>query len=161
LNPLLLNGDKSVLGRSFDPEGITFGPDGQLFISDEYGPSVYEFALVDVAPEQTEARFVRAFTIPANLIPKAGTTLDFVDGRPTITSGRQDNRGFEGLPITPDGTTLYAILQAPLVDEGASNDGRRSRNLRIVAFDVVSGLSVAQYIYQLEPIADINARIPG
>lgn len=33
--------------------------------------------------------------------------------------------------------------------------------LRIVEFDTATGLSTAQYIYSLESLADINARIPG
>src|SRR5262245_33031376 len=43
LNPGALNGDNSVLGNSFDPEGLVVGQAGHLFVSDEYGPSVYEF----------------------------------------------------------------------------------------------------------------------
>jgi hypothetical protein len=153
LNPLLLSGSSANLGLSLDPEGLVVRSNGNLLISDEYGPSVYEFA-----PDGT---FIRAFTTPSNLTPRRGATPNFVDGRPTITSGRQDNRGFEGLSITPDGSTLFAVLQDPLVNEGVSNDGRRSQNVRIVAFDVASGLSTGQYVYQLESIADINARIPG
>ena len=153
LNPSLLNGDSSVLGRSFDPEGFVRLANGHFLVSDEYGPSVYEF---DAAGNQ-----LRAFTTPANLVPKAGGTTDYVSGRPTITSGRQDNRGFEGLTVSADGTKAYAIMQDPLVNEGASNDGRRSRNLRIVEFDVASGTSTKQFIYQLESVSDINGRIPG
>jgi hypothetical protein len=153
LNPKLLNGDSSILGLSFDPEGLAIAPNGNFYISDEYGPSVYEF--------KPNGAFVRAFTTPANLIPKAGNTPNYLDGRPTITAGRQDNRGFEGLTMSPDGSKLYAMLQDPLVNEGASNDGRRSQNLRLVEFDTKTGESTAQYVYQLESLADINNRIPG
>ena len=52
-------------------------------------------------------------------------------------------------------------MQDPLVDEGDQKDGRRSRNVRIVAFDVRSGQSVAQYVYQLEAIATLNAVNPA
>lgn len=161
LNPGLLNNDRSVLGRSFDPEGITLGPKGELFVSDEYGPSLYQFKLVQVGRGQTQARFVKALTIPANLLPMEGTKLNFVDGRGTLTSGRQDNRGFEGLTITPNGKLLYGCLQDPLVTEGENNDGRRSRNVRLVAWDIATGQPRAQYIYQLESLEDINARVPG
>ncbi len=155
LNPGLLNGDKSVLGRSFDPEGLVVGKTGILFVADEYGPSVYEF--------DRNGKFLRAFQTPANLLPReASNTLNFVDGRPTIVTGRQDNRGFEGIARTPDGNKLYAIMQDPLVNEGAQNDGRRSRNLRIVEFDVATGQPGKQFIYQLESVVDdINPRVPA
>ncbi|MBX9626157.1 MAG: esterase-like activity of phytase family protein [Gemmataceae bacterium] len=162
LNPGLLNGNKAVLGRSFDPEGIVKLSNGNLLVSDEYGPSAYEFKRVGLPNGEVEARFVRAYQTPANLLPKqADGTPNFVDGRPTITTGRQDNRGFEGLAISPDGRKVYAALQDPLVNEGASNDGRRSRNVRIVEFDTATGLPGKQFVYQLEALADINARVPN
>lgn len=157
-NPGLLNGNNGTLGRSFDPEGLAIRANGNFLVSDEYGPSVYEF--------DSQGRFIRAFETPANLIPKtADGTIDYVNGRPTITSGRQDNRGFEGLTLSNDGTKAFAILQDPLVNEGPVNggeaQGRRGRNLRIVEFDVATGQSTKQYAYTLESIADINNRIPG
>ena len=157
LNPVLLNGSAAVAGGSLDPEGLARLPNGNMLVSDEYGPSVIEFT--------PAGQFVRAFATPDNLVPRTSSgTTNYVDGRPTITSGRQDNRGFEGLTVSPDGTTAYAILQDPLVNEGrngANADGRYSRNVRIVAFDIASGQSTAQYIYQLENVADINGRIDG
>jgi hypothetical protein len=156
LNPQLLSGSVSTLGRSFDSEGIVRLPNGHFLVSDEYGPAVYEFG--------ANGTKLRAFTTPDNLIPRQGGTVNYVDGRPIITTGRQDNRGFEGLTVSKDGTKAYAILQDPLVDEGTDGgtpDGRRSRNLRIVEFDVATGLSTKQFIYQLEDRADINGRVPG
>ncbi len=157
LNPGLLNGNKSVLGLSLDPEGLVVTPNGNFFVADEYGPSVYEFGADGV--------LIRAFTTPANFVPKESSgTLNYVDGRPTITSGRQDNRGYEGLTLSPDGTKLYGLLQDPLVNEGtsgSSNDGRYSRNLRMVRFDVATGVSDAQYIYVLDDILSINNSLPA
>ncbi len=154
LNPRLApQGNASVLGLSYDPEGLVVLKNGNLLVADEYGPSVYEF--------DSEGNYIRAFTPPANIVPRdAGGNLNFVDGRPTIVTGRQDNRGYEGLTVSPDGKTAYAVLQDPLVNEGAP-DGRRSRNVRIVAYDVASGESTGQFIYQLESLADINARVPS
>lgn len=152
LNPTLLNGNTRELGLSLDPEGFAVGTNGNFYISDEYGPSVYEF--------NASGSFVRAFATPNNILPLASGTPNYVDGRPTITSGRQDNRGFEGLTLSPDGRKLYTVLQAPLVNEG-SPDGRSSQNLRIVEYDTVTGQNLAQYAYTLESLEDINARIPG
>lgn len=152
-NPALLNGNKSVLGLSHDPEGFARAANGNYYVSDEYGPSVYEYT--------ADGKLVREFKTPANILPKEPNgTPNFVDGRPTIATGRQDNRGYEGLGISPDGTKLFAMLQDALVNEG-DPDGRRSQNLRIVVYDVATGESSAQYIYQLESRTAINDRIPG
>ncbi len=156
LNSKLLNSDGSVLGLSQDPEGFVVGKNGNFFVSDEYGPSIYEFSPTGV--------FVRALTAPSNVIAKAnGTPYYAGDDNPATTTGRQSNRGYEGLAISPDGTKLYAMFQDPLQEEGSggSNPGRNSRNVRILRYDVATGLSDAQYIYQLEPISDINDRVPG
>lgn len=150
LNPLLLNGDAGKLGLSFDPEGLAIGRNGHFFVADEYGPSVYEFA--------PNGRFLRAFATPDNLLPRnAQGALDYVGDRKQVVSGRQDNRGFEGLTFNASGDKLYAVMQDPLVHEGSNHDGRRSRNVRIVEFDARSGRSRAQYVYQLESIAALNA----
>ena len=167
LNPLLLNGNKSVLGQSHDPEGVAVLPNGNLLVADEYGPAVREFT--------RSGALVRTFATPANLVPRqSNNTINYVDGRsnsgaaPAITSGRQDNRGYEGLTLSPDGTKAYAVMQDPLVNEGSDGDGsvldgegRRSRNVRIVEFDVATGQPGRQFIYQLDSIADINAGLPS
>ncbi|WP_013324422.1 PEP-CTERM sorting domain-containing protein [Gloeothece verrucosa] len=145
LNPQLLNGNPNTLGLSFDPEGFVVSRNGNFYVSDEYGPSVYEF--------NPNGSFIRALTIPGNILPRQA------DGTPNYMSavtGRQDNRGFEGLAISPDGSKLYGMLQDPLVNEG-NPEGRYSRNLRLVEFDTQTGESTRQFIYQLESIADINA----
>ncbi|BAY21903.1 5'-nucleotidase/2',3'-cyclic phosphodiesterase [Calothrix sp. NIES-2100] len=141
----------SLLAQSHDPEGFVVGANGNFFVSDEYGPSIYEF--------DPTGKFVRAFTPPSNVIPKLNGS-PYYAGDVTATTGRQDNRGYEGLAISPDGTKLFAVFQDPLQEEGTPN-GRSSRNVRIVRYDVATGQSDAQYIYQLESLSDINARIPG
>lgn len=154
LNPTLLSGSPAVLGNSFDPEGFAILPNGNFLVSDEYGPSVYEFG-----PNGLQTR---SYTPPSNIVPReADGDLNFTDGRPTITTGRQDNRGFEGLTISNDGTKAYAVLQDPLVNEGPQGDGRRGRNLRIVEYSTATGESTAQYVYQLDSLADINPEVPG
>ena len=166
-NPLLLNGSAAILGRSFDPEGLVIDPrTGNLLVSDEYGPSIYEFNRRGIV--------VGAFETPAELVPRPAGVLDYVAGRDAAASGlgRQDNRGFEGLAISPDGTRLFAMLQDPLINEGprndtldlTANDGWDGRMVRIVAFDNDSRSpryrqSVAQYVYLLEPQLAVRTRI--
>jgi len=161
LNPLALNGDVATLGRSFDPEGLVIHPrTGNLLVADEYGPSLYEF--------NRRGELIKVFETPANLVPKLNGNTNYITGRrtdPDVNTGRQDNRGFEGLAITPDGKTLLAVLQDPLFNEPSpNNNGRNGRNLRSVEFDndpasPTYGASIAQYAYQLEPQADVKQRI--
>jgi hypothetical protein len=128
----------SVLGRSLDPEGIVVRPNGNFIVSDEYGPSVYEFG--------RNGRLVRAFTTPANLIPRSGSGVPNFAGDTGNVAGKRTNRGFEGLAISPDGKFVYAMLQSAMLDEGAAS-GVYSR---IVKFDTATGLAVAQYAYRME-----------
>ncbi len=154
LNPQLLNGSVADLGRSLDPEGLARLPNGNFLVSDEYGPSVLEF--------RADGQFIRAFEVPSNLVPHDGKGgVDYVGGAGTIVTGRQDNRGFEGLTVSKDGKTAYAILQDPLVNEGRAPDGAAngvySRNTRIVEFDVATGKQTKQYVYQLAAVDELNA----
>ena len=66
--------------------------------------------------------------------------------------------------MTPDGKKLYAVLQDPLINEPPTNNGRDGRDLRIVVFDNDPNSqkyrkSIAQYAYQLELQAVVQARI--
>ncbi len=158
LNPQLLNGNSSVLGGSFDPEGLVINPlNGNLLVSDEYGPSLYEF--------DRNGRFLRSFETPSNLVPKVGSTVNYIADRDSdLSAGRQDNRGFEGLAVTPDGKKLYTVMQDPLINDGGGNNGRNGRNVRIVGFDndpasSTYGKSFAQYIYQIELQTEVAQRI--
>ncbi len=137
----------NVLGSSFDPEGLVVLPhNGHFLVSDEYGPSLYEF--------DRSGQFVRAFTMPDNVLPRAGTTLDYNATPPpgTLTSGREGNRGLEGLAISPDGSFAYAMLQNGTVQDGTVSGSTFTRGMytRILKFDTSTGNAVAQYAYRLE-----------
>lgn len=164
LNPRDLNGNTSVLGHSFDPEGLVVDPwTGHFYVADEYGPSLYEF--------DRKGRLIRLFDVPDNLIPFVGANVDYVATRDDgANGGRQDNRGYEGLAISPNGKTLYAVLQDPLIDEPPPNNGRNGRNVRIVVYDndrwsPTYGSSIKQLVYRLElqsaVAARINTALPG
>ena len=130
----------SVLGNAFDPEGIVINPKtGNLLVSDEYGPSLYEF--------DRTGQFIRAFTTPAGLIPRNATTnvANFA-GDTGNSAGKRTNRGFEGLAISADGAFVYAMLQSATLNEG----GGSGIYNRIVKFDVTTGTAVAQYAYAMD-----------
>src|SRR5262245_52102234 len=128
------------LGNAFDPEGFVVNPqNGHFLVSDEYGPSLYEFNRHGIR--------VRTFTIPANLLPRNAVTNtpNYADDTGN-TAGKRTNRGFEGLAISPDGAYVYAMLQSAMLDEGGSSGVCN----RIVKFDTQTGTAVAQYAYQME-----------
>ena len=118
-----------------DPEGIRVSRDGEsVYISDEYGPYLYEF-------DRRSGERVRAFRLPAELAVavKAPTGAAEIAGN---TAGRVANKGMEGLAISPDGRTLFGFVQSPLIEDGG--DGGRAN--RIVKVDIRSG-EVAQFAY--------------
>lgn len=130
----------STLGNAFDPEGIVVNPlNGNLLVSDEYGPSLYEF--------NRSGALVRTFTTPAGLVPH-----NSISGVPNYASdvgndaGKRTNRGFEGLAISPDGQYTYAMLQSAMLDEGGGNGTVN----RIVKFNNSTGLAEAQYAYEMK-----------
>ena len=117
-----------------DPESIRVSNDGlSVFISDEYGPHVYQF-------ERASGRRIRAFTLPAELAVKLSSPV----GQTEISgnkTGRVANKGMEGLAITPDGRTLVGAMQAPLEQD-------TNNVIRLVSIDIRSG-TVHEYAYQL------------
>lgn len=125
----------------FDPESVRVANNGRdVFISDEYGPYVYEF-------DRATGRRVRAFRLPANLavshLNSQGHT-EIADN----TSGRVANKGMEGLAITPDGKTLVGIMQKALIQDG----GKKGAYSRIVTIDIATG-ETHEYAY---PMIDLR-----
>jgi hypothetical protein len=129
----------NALGAALDPEGFVVHPTtGRFLVSDEYGPSLYEF--------NRDGTLNRVFATPANLIPRSAADVPNFASDAGNTQGKRTNRGFEGLAISPDGKYAYAMLQSAMLDEGAGN----GEYARIVKFDTETGQAVAQYAYHME-----------
>ncbi|WP_199873245.1 esterase-like activity of phytase family protein [Ideonella sp. A 288] len=128
------------LGLALDPEGIAVHPEtGHLLVSDEYGPSLLEF--------NRHGQLVRRYPTPTNLLPRDAVTGAVNHASDAgNTAGKRTNRGFEGLAISPDGRTVYAMLQSAMLDEGAGNGTVN----RIVAFDTRTARPLVQYAYRME-----------
>ena len=122
-----------------DPESVRVSNDHRsVFISDEYGPYVRQF-------NRFTGALIRTYTLPANL----DVTLLSPQGATEIsgnTVGRVANKGMEGLALTPDGKTLYGIMQAPL--EQDASVPASSKLLRIVTIDVATG-ATKEFGYKL------------
>ncbi len=119
-----------------DPEGIRVSNDGQsVFISDEYGPYVYQF-------DRLTGERLNSFTLPGNLGVANLSAQGALDISSNTFSGRIANKGMEGLAISPDGTTLFGFMQSALAQDGG--DGARMN--RIVTIDIASG-ATHEYAY--------------
>ena len=133
------NSGNTANGR-LDPEGIRLSNDGMsVFISDEYGPYVYQF-------NRFKGTRIRSYALPA----KFYVSLQSPNGATEIssnTSGRTANKGMEGLAITPDGKTLVAMIQAPLIQD-AKQGGAAANLLRFVTIDITSG-TTHEFAYSL------------
>jgi hypothetical protein len=125
----------------FDTEGIRVSNDGRsVFISDEYGPYIYQF-------DRRTGMRVRSFRLPdsfyvQNLSPVGATEIS------GNTIGRTANKGMEGLAITPDGRTLVGIMQNALIQD-ANEKGPAANLLRIAVIDIESGRLKHEYGYLL------------
>jgi len=131
-----------------DSEGMRISNDGRsVFISDEYGPYVYQF-------DRLTGLRLRSFQFPP--CTSTSPSCFFVStlssmGATEIAGnsvGRVANKGMEGLAITPDGRTLVGIMQNALIQDAAEGKAQ-SKLLRIVTFDIASGRATHQYGYLL------------
>ena len=142
-------GSADPFDARFDPESIRVSNDGLfVYISDEYGPYVYEFI-------RATGERVRSFQLPAELYvaqPEPVGTACPATGpcsneQTDNSSGRVPNKGMEGLAITPDGKTLVGLLQAPTLQDVKENAS--SKLLRGVVIDIRSGRTIKEFAYLL------------
>lgn len=142
-----IQGPHPARNLRFDPEGIRADRRGRLFMSDEYGPSVYEFA--------PSGRRMKALEVPRRFVPvhPAATPAEEMARN---ASGRQTNAGLEGLAIVPDGTQLYAAMQRPLIqDSQPGKTGKRvGTNTRIIEFNLTSAGPPREFLYPLDDSAN-------
>src|SRR5262249_41645536 len=147
-----------------DPEGVTLANDGTFFVSDEYGPYIFNFDLfghlirrIPVPKKFTLDLFhPRATGHQTGDIDSAGNSLELYTQ--FNQTGRQANRGMEGLAITPDGRMLVGIMQNALLQDNAltfdPSTGLPSRtgvNNRVLTVDLKTGVT-HEYVYPLEAV---------
>lgn len=152
-----------------DNEGIVIAADGTFWLSDEYGPYVYHYA--------ADGELLGAIRPPEAFIPRRldsskNAVESFSANSPPIgkryklgspISGRQNNQGFEGLALAPDGRTLYVLLQSALVqDLDPANVKTTRRNTRLLAYDLGQPTPrlIHEYVVQLPLFQDQSTTKP-
>ena len=91
---------KDVWG--IDSEGLVVDAEGNFWIAEEGGPTIWKLNKNGVV--------VKRYTPYANLVGAEPQDVA-ID---TVFKYRKNNRGFEGLSITPNGK-IYAIIQSPVL----------------------------------------------
>ncbi|KAI1610226.1 3-phytase [Exophiala viscosa] len=149
---------------SLDSEGLVLAADGSFWISDEYGPYVYHFS--------PTGHLLSAIRPPPAYIPLRNGSDSFSADSPPIynpdeiiipasnPTGRDDNQGFEGLTASPDGKTLYVLLQSALDQDGGLKSANR-RNTRFLEYDISNPsnpIAKAEYAVQL-PFYSNNTKV--
>jgi len=126
-----------------DTEGLALAADGGFWIAEEYAPSLVLLT--------AEGRMVRRI-VPVGAVlgdadaPTAG--CEVVEGLPADCLRRADNRGFEGLARSPDGSRLFTMLQSPPEPEADATDDQKIL-VPLLVLDPGTGLPVAECHYRL------------
>ena len=124
----------------FDPEGLACHPDGHFWIAEEYVPSLAEVS--------AEGRVLRRL-VPAG-VTLPGATCEIQDSLPAHYTRRRDNRGFESLALSTDGTRLFSMLQSPPEADAAPGEPPIPQlDVPVLELDTRSGLPVAEYTDRL------------
>lgn len=144
VNGKLLPGDVN----GFDTETLARLPDGSFLIGEEYGPS-----LIEVAADGT----VTKRHVPAGLeTALKNDDVEVVGTLPALMAKRYLNRGIENVAVSPDGATLYVLMQSPL----ANPDGdayKKSANTRLWKIDRASGKVLGEFVYVMDDPTSFRA----
>ncbi|MBK9532033.1 MAG: esterase-like activity of phytase family protein [Chitinophagaceae bacterium] len=130
-----------------DPEAIRFNTKtGQLAWSSEGERIVRETDTVLTDPAvfmmNRRGKYIDEFILPGNLKMKVSE------------KGPRRNGVLEGMSFADNFKTLYVSAEEPLFEDGPSAGLTGNKAfIRIFKFDVAGRKSMAQYAYQLEPVA--------
>lgn len=127
--PVVLNPD--VWG--IDSEGIVEDNNGDLWLCDEYGASVWRI-------NKTTKQVIKRYTPFPTQAQDAAL--------PANIGKRRANRGFEGVAVAPNGR-VYTILQSP-ADNPTTATGNSSRLIRLVEINPANDV-IRQFAYELPP----------
>jgi hypothetical protein len=117
-----------------DPEGIRVSKDGKsVFITDEYGPYVYQF-------NRATGELIKAFQLPSYFAISQLNSVGSLEISGN-TVGRISNKGMEALAITPDGSMLVGMMQQNLIQD-------TKKYIRIITIDIATG-ATHEYAYLL------------
>jgi len=119
-----------------DSEGIAAGANGDLWIGEEYGPTIWR---VNGKNGKITVRYT----------PFGSSEREVAIDN--IMAKRRPNRGFEGIACTPNGK-IYALLQAPIYNPDKAS-GESSRLHRLLEIDPKTN-ATRMFVYEHEASTD-------
>jgi hypothetical protein len=138
----------SFAANTVDPEGMRFdAARNMLYWSNEGQRSSAGFQNPTVRAMNLDGSYSRDFSVPPRYNP-AGSNTGLTAG----DKGVYNNLAFESLAISTDGRTLYAATENALAQDSLPSTVSNGSRSRIVAFDIASGASAAEYIYDVAPV---------
>jgi hypothetical protein len=141
--------------NGLDTEGIVRLRDGSFWLIDEYSPSLVHVGSDGKIIDRFVPRDTQLATTVANS-PNNRVRKEL----PAILNFRRQNRGFEGIAISPDEKTLFLAVQSPL-EYPTRALGRASRNVRILRFDVASERVTGEFAYQMDEVCAFSGQPVG
>lgn len=153
---LPISGGVLVDRLTVDAEALVLLPDGSGYFGDEYGANIYRFN----AAKQIDG----VITPPPAVQPHLPVGQLKFSSEVSNVNGRRGNQGMEGIALSPDGKTLFGLLQsATIQDSGSGNQGRRQT--RLLAYDVSSTnlptAPTAEYVITLPVLNDTGSGAPN
>lgn len=126
---------------SLDPEGIALAPDGTVYITSEGDATRL------ISP------FVNQFSLNGEQIGELAIADRYL---PTVdnSSGIRNNLAFESATITPDGRYLYTATENALNQDGPAANLEQESVSRIIKYDLLTGQVVAEFVYEVDAVAD-------
>ncbi|MDB5413137.1 MAG: hypothetical protein JWR10_1472 [Rubritepida sp.] len=155
--PIVTEGSREryLTGQDFDLESIQPLADGSFYFGEEFGPYLIQADAQGRVTRLVETRLdgevLRSPDHPALSMPATPTA-----GTPFRV---RRSGGFEGLAQTPDGQTLWALLEQPLFTP--NTDQSEGNFLRLLEFSIARAEFTGRSLrYRFEPggvsIGDIN-----
>lgn len=136
---------------SLDAESLQFTADGGFYVGDEYATNVYYF--------DPQGRLRGVIQPPPAVAPRSDGRPDFGSLQPPQT-GRRNNQGVEGMSLSPDGRTLFVVLQSALMQDSADDGHKGRRSTRVLVYDVsqdpMPTAPVRHHVVQLPVYRDVG-----
>ena len=99
--------DRVLTGWDFDIESMQLAPDGTFWFGEEFGPFLLH--------TDKKGRLLDAPVPTPGIVSPSNPTL-----APGQTPNLANSKGYEGMALSPDGKTLYPMLEGPVAEDTAN-----------------------------------------